>query len=46
MNLYFVLVQCLGLQKISIFLLQDICQLIEVPKTKESFERSEEILLG
>ena len=33
MNLYFLLVQCLGLLKISIFLLQDFCQLTR-PKTK------------
>jgi hypothetical protein len=36
-NPYFLLVQCLGLLKISIFLLQKICQLIGVPKTKKSF---------
>jgi len=36
-NPYFLLVQCLGLLKISILLLQDFCQLTGVPKTKESF---------
>ena len=36
-NPYFLLVQCLSLLKISIFLLQEICQLIGVPKTKKSF---------
>ena len=36
-NPYFLLVQCLGLLKISISLPQEICQLIGVPKTKVSF---------
>ena len=38
-NPYFLFVQCPGLIKISIFLLNENCQLIRVPKTKESFER-------
>ena len=36
-NPYFLLIQCLGLLKISIFLLQEICQLNRVLKIKESF---------
>ena len=36
MNLYFMSLQCLGLLILLIFLFQDICQLIGVPKTKES----------
>jgi len=35
MNLYFLLVQWLGLLKISFFLLQDFCQLTGVPKTRK-----------
>jgi hypothetical protein len=34
---YFLLVQYLGLLILTIFLLQDFCQLIWIPKTKESF---------
>jgi hypothetical protein len=37
MNLYFLLVQCLGSLKILIFLLLDFCQLTRVPKKNESF---------
>jgi hypothetical protein len=36
-NPYFLLVQCLGLLILSIFLQQEICQLIGVSKKKESF---------
>jgi hypothetical protein len=36
MNLYFMSLQCLGLLILLIFLFQDICQLIGVPKTKGS----------
>ena len=36
MNLYFMSLQCLGLLILLIFLFQDICQLIGVPKIKES----------
>ena len=36
-NLYFLLVQYLGLLILIIFLLQDFCQHIWIPKTKESF---------
>ena len=36
MNLYFMSLQCLGLLILLIFLFQDNCQLIGVPKTNES----------
>jgi len=36
-NPYFLLIQCLGLLILLIFLFQDICQLIGVPKIKKKF---------
>jgi hypothetical protein len=36
MNLYFLSLQCLGMLILLIFLFQNNCRLIRVPKTKES----------